>query len=68
MEGKIDEFVEDSKDIRKISAAQFENQLQDSWENLQQILSDYQNSKKIFSLNNTYFNGFLYFVMNFPYI
>ncbi|XP_011696423.1 PREDICTED: uncharacterized protein LOC105455071 [Wasmannia auropunctata] len=43
---KIDAFVEDSKDIRRICAAQFENQLQNSWENLQQILSDYQNKTK----------------------
>ncbi|TGZ54764.1 Uncharacterized protein DBV15_10959 [Temnothorax longispinosus] len=43
---KIDAFVEDSKDIRRISAAQLENQLQGSWENLRRILSDYQNKTK----------------------
>ncbi|KYQ60020.1 Coiled-coil domain-containing protein 65 [Trachymyrmex zeteki] len=43
---KIDAFVEDSKDIRRISVTQLENQLQKSWENLRRILSDYQNKTK----------------------
>ncbi|EGI70071.1 Coiled-coil domain-containing protein 65 [Acromyrmex echinatior] len=43
---KIDAFVEDSKDIRRISVTQLENQLQKSWENLRRILSDYQNETK----------------------
>ncbi|XP_036140337.1 dynein regulatory complex subunit 2 isoform X2 [Monomorium pharaonis] len=43
---KIDAFVEDSKNIRRISAAQLENQLQSFWENLRQVLSDYQNKTK----------------------
>ncbi|XP_039308358.1 dynein regulatory complex subunit 2 isoform X2 [Solenopsis invicta] len=43
---KIDAFVEDSKDIRRISVAQLENQLQSSWENLRRVLSDYQNKTK----------------------
>jgi len=46
LEGKIDAFVDDSKDIRRISATQLENQLQSSWINLRQILSDYQDSKE----------------------
>lgn len=46
--GKIDAFVEDSKDMRRISTAQLENQLQNFWENLRRVLSDYQNSKRIF--------------------
>lgn len=49
-EGKIDAFVEDSKDVRRISATQLENQLQESWKNLQRILSDYQNSKETFTI------------------
>ncbi|XP_011336186.3 dynein regulatory complex subunit 2 [Ooceraea biroi] len=40
---KIDAFVEDSKDIRRISATQLENQLQSSWNDLRRVLSDYQN-------------------------
>lgn len=44
--GKIDAFVEESKDIRRISAAQMENQLRSFWEDLQRVLSDYQNSKR----------------------
>ncbi|KYN00890.1 Coiled-coil domain-containing protein 65 [Cyphomyrmex costatus] len=43
---KIDAFVEDSKDVRRISVTQLENRLQRSWENLQQILLDYQNKIK----------------------
>lgn len=43
--GKIDAFVEDSKDTRRISAAQLENQLRNFWEDLRRVLSDYQNSK-----------------------
>ncbi|KYN15166.1 Coiled-coil domain-containing protein 65, partial [Trachymyrmex cornetzi] len=43
---KIDAFVEDSKDTRRISVTQLENQLQKSWENLRRILSDYQNKTK----------------------
>lgn len=44
--GKIDAFVEDSKDIRRISAAQLENQLRSFWEDLRRVLSDYQNKTK----------------------
>ncbi|XP_018352715.1 PREDICTED: coiled-coil domain-containing protein 65-like isoform X2 [Trachymyrmex septentrionalis] len=44
---KIDAFVEDSKDIRRISVTQLENQLQKSWENLRRILWDYQNKTKL---------------------
>ncbi|XP_072754557.1 dynein regulatory complex subunit 2 [Anoplolepis gracilipes] len=43
---KIDVFVKDSKDIRRISAAQLENQLRNSWEDLRRVLSDYQNRTK----------------------
>ncbi|XP_025074935.1 dynein regulatory complex subunit 2-like [Pogonomyrmex barbatus] len=46
LEGKIDAFVEDNKDMRRTFAAQLDNQLQNSWENLQQVLSDYQNKTK----------------------
>lgn len=50
----------DSKDMRRISAAQLENQLQSSWENLRQVLSNYQNGKGTFIiLNGEYFNVFL---------
>ncbi|XP_050447034.1 dynein regulatory complex subunit 2-like [Cataglyphis hispanica] len=41
--GKIDAFVEESKDIRRLSAAQMENQLRSFWEDLRRVLSDYQN-------------------------
>jgi len=57
-EGKIDAFVEDSKDVRRIFAAQLENQLQESWKNFQRILSDYQNSKETLSFNSIHFNAF----------
>ncbi|GAB1868026.1 Dynein regulatory complex subunit 2 [Camponotus japonicus] len=43
---KIDAFVEDSKDTRRISAAQLENQLRNFWEDLRRVLSDYQNRTK----------------------
>ncbi|XP_012054675.1 PREDICTED: coiled-coil domain-containing protein 65-like [Atta cephalotes] len=43
---KISSFVEDSKNVRRISVTQLENQLQKSWENLRRILSDYQNETK----------------------
>jgi len=48
VKGKIGAFVEDSKDIRRISATLLENQIRNSWEDLRRILSDYQNSKQIF--------------------
>lgn len=38
--------MEDSKDIRRISATQLENQLRSFWEDLRRVLSDYQNSKR----------------------
>lgn len=44
--GKIDALVKDNKNIRRISATQLENQLQSTWQILQQVLSDYQNSKQ----------------------
>ncbi|KAL6440135.1 hypothetical protein ACFW04_003030 [Cataglyphis niger] len=44
--GKIDAFVEESKDIRRMSAAQMENQLRSFWEDLRRVLSDYQNKIK----------------------
>lgn len=40
--------MEDNKDIRRISGTQLENQLQNSWEDLQQVLLDYENSKQGF--------------------
>ncbi|XP_067210933.1 dynein regulatory complex subunit 2-like [Linepithema humile] len=43
---KIDAFVADSKDIRRFSATQLENQLRSFWEELRQVLSDYQNKTK----------------------
>nr|XP_012231115.1 PREDICTED: coiled-coil domain-containing protein 65-like [Linepithema humile] len=42
---KIDAFVADSKDIRRFSATQLENQLRSFWEELRQVLSDYQNMR-----------------------
>jgi len=45
MKGKIGAFVEDSNDIRRISVTLLENQIQNSWEDLRRILSDYQNSE-----------------------
>ncbi|XP_020293802.1 coiled-coil domain-containing protein 65-like isoform X2 [Pseudomyrmex gracilis] len=43
---KIDALVKDNKNIRRISATQLENQLQSTWQILQQVLSDYQNKTK----------------------
>ncbi|XP_032674915.1 dynein regulatory complex subunit 2-like [Odontomachus brunneus] len=40
---KIDAFMQDSKDVYRISAGQLENQLRNSWDNLRQVLSDYHN-------------------------
>ncbi|XP_011883548.1 PREDICTED: coiled-coil domain-containing protein 65-like [Vollenhovia emeryi] len=61
---KIDAFMEDSKDIRRICAAQLENQLQGSWENLRQILSNYQNSKEISIIFNSVHLNVCTFIMN----
>ncbi|EFN82847.1 Coiled-coil domain-containing protein 65 [Harpegnathos saltator] len=43
---KIDAFVQDSKDLCRISAGQLENRLRSSWDNLRRILSDYHNKTK----------------------
>lgn len=45
--GKIDAFMQDSKDACRILAGQLESQLQNSWDNLQRVLSDYHNSKRV---------------------
>ena len=62
MKGKIDAFVEDSKDIRRISVTQLENQLQKSWENLRRILWDYQNSKGTFMIHVPFMTIYDYFM------
>ncbi|KAG5331592.1 DRC2 protein, partial [Acromyrmex charruanus] len=59
---KIDAFVEDSKDIRRISVTQLENQLQKSWENLRRILSDYQNGRGTFMIHVPFMIIYDYFM------
>lgn len=46
LKGKIDAFVQDSKDMCRTSAGQLENQLRNEWDNLRRVLSDYHNSKQ----------------------
>lgn len=46
VKGRIDALVEEGNDIRRISAAQLENRLKGCWEDMQRVLSNYQNSKR----------------------